>query len=154
MFTVNYIIIVFFFLISSFKFKYVYSSGVTYCHPTFKSCFYHQENNAHTVNEYHHYIVGLIKEIMNKGYIANFVLGYRGHHGFTNSIKKIIQINYSVEHTLVRPGGRTIAPSEHNGTVPVTYMNETADEHYIVREVDYEKHLRGDIIFEYRYYNE
>ena len=123
-------------------------TNVTYCHPITKGCFIYAPDNTDTVNEYHHYLIGLIKELMND-YKANFVLGYHHHIPEKSEITRTIRINYSVEHTLVRPGGRTVNRKDHKGRVPVTYLNK-GTEFYLVREVQFDKHLEGDIVLEYR----
>ena len=124
----------------------------TYCHPTTRSCFMYEPNDPETVNEYHHYLIGLIKELMNMNFKANFALGYRIYQvqSSNSEITKTVRINYSVEHTLVSPGGRTVGSKDMVGTVPVTYLNKSANDFYLVREVQFDKHLRGDIVLEYR----
>ena len=105
-----------------------------------KGCFYYQYNTEQL--DFYFYMIDLIKDLMNENdYKYNFVVGqdfnYRNfvpdrfQYSITNGLPSI-SIGYSYEHSLVRPGGRDTENTEV-GKIPVTYLNNSANEMYLVR---------------------
>jgi hypothetical protein len=94
------------------------------------------------VNDYHQYIINLIKEILKNKEININIIFCGADHDFDNN-NKIIRINFNYEHTLVKIGGRD------TGNALTGNIKDDDGNNYLVRIDRYDQLLNSDIIIDY-----
>lgn len=102
------------------------------------------KDSIYLVNDYHQYIVSLLKQILESNSDLHVNIIFDDDHYNFNTENKIIRIKYNFEHTLVRQGGR------HTGGAPIGIIHDdTNDTPYLVRIGNYEYLNYSDIIIDY-----
>jgi len=100
-------------------------------------------DNYGIIDSYCQYVIKLLQEIITKNPEINInIIFINNPHQITNSNKTVI-INFNLEHTLVKQGGRSSAISEIG---KVKYDN---DNNYLVRIDRYNELINADIIIDY-----
>ena len=95
------------------------------------------------VNDYYHYILSLLKYVIDKNNLSINIILDGGEYNFSNN-NKIIKIAINYEHTLVKEGGRSVQKDTPYGNIK---YNE--NENYLVRINKFQYLNSSDIVIDY-----
>jgi hypothetical protein len=100
-------------------------------------------DNYGIIDSYCQYVIKLLQEILCKNPEINInIIFMNNYHKITNS-NKTITINFNLEHTLVKQGGRD------SKNAPIGIVNYDNSNNYLVRIDRYHELIAADIIIDY-----